>query len=298
MTLEKIKGNTYYIPGATNIGVFAYKNKNCLLIDTGINNTVARKVENSLNENNLHVKYIINTHSHMDHCGANNYFQKEYPGCVVYTSEKERLFMENPELFSNILYSVPNSFKELDRQSKPLVVDFSLEYGMNKINDEKFEIISTAGHSVGHIAVVTPEKICFLGDCIFSEGIMKKYKLPYYVSLDEGINTLTKLKEIDADYFVLSHSDRILDKDDLLRLVDLNIETIKKFENQILELLEQPQTKEGVLESIAVLNEMNPDFKEYHLDYAAVSAYISYIYEKGLIDYSASDGRVYYFTKS
>lgn len=297
MTLIKIKGSTYYIPGATNIGVYVFKNKNCLLIDSGINNTVARKIENMLNDNNLHVKYIINTHSHIDHCGANNYFQKEYPGCIVYTSENERLYMENPELFSNILYSVPNSFRELDRLTKPLVVDLSLEYGLNKINDEKFEVVNTEGHSAGHIGVVTQEKVCFLGDCIFSEDILLKYKLPYFIDLGKAINTLNKLKEIDAEYFVLSHINKILEKEELIKLVQLNIITIENFENQIIELMAQPQTRESLLESVIVLNDMSPDFGEYHLDYAAVSAYISYLNEKGLIDYSINDGKVYYFVK-
>lgn len=35
MELTKIKGNSYYINFPTNIGVYIFKNKNCLLIDTG-----------------------------------------------------------------------------------------------------------------------------------------------------------------------------------------------------------------------------------------------------------------------
>ena len=43
MELTKIKGSTYYINAPTNIGIYVFKNKNCLIIDTGINNTQARK---------------------------------------------------------------------------------------------------------------------------------------------------------------------------------------------------------------------------------------------------------------
>ena len=45
MELAKIKGNTYYVQSGTNIGVISFKNKNCMLIDTGINNTSARKLD-------------------------------------------------------------------------------------------------------------------------------------------------------------------------------------------------------------------------------------------------------------
>jgi len=34
MELIKIKGNSYYIKAHTNIGVYMFKNKNCILIDT------------------------------------------------------------------------------------------------------------------------------------------------------------------------------------------------------------------------------------------------------------------------
>ncbi len=101
MELTKINGNTYFINAPTNIGVYTYKNKNCLLIDTGINNTAARKIDNILIENKLHAKYIINTHSHIDHCGGNNYFKDNYTGSLIYSSAKEKLFMENQELRPN-----------------------------------------------------------------------------------------------------------------------------------------------------------------------------------------------------
>jgi hypothetical protein len=35
MELKKINGNSYYIPGPTNIGLFQFKDKYSLLIDTG-----------------------------------------------------------------------------------------------------------------------------------------------------------------------------------------------------------------------------------------------------------------------
>ena len=34
MELTKIKGSTYYINAPTNIGIYVFKNKNCLIIDT------------------------------------------------------------------------------------------------------------------------------------------------------------------------------------------------------------------------------------------------------------------------
>ena len=40
MELNKVNGNTYYIDNPTNIGVYLYKNKYCMMVDTGIDNGV------------------------------------------------------------------------------------------------------------------------------------------------------------------------------------------------------------------------------------------------------------------
>lgn len=294
MSLNKIKGNTYYISATTNSGVFVFKNKNCLLVDTGINNTEAKKIDQLLIENNLHPKYIINTHNHLDHCGGNTYFQKNYPGCLVYTSMREKLFMENPEFQASILSSSTPT-KGIDKNNKPLPVDFVLEYGTNKINDEKFEVISLKGHSIEQIGIITPEKVCFLGDSIFSAEILEKYSFPYLYDIDESINTLNLIKDIDADHFVISHSTDVLNKEQIIALADKNIENIEDFKNQILDLLDQPLTREDLLENITILNDLSLNFYQYHLNFGGISAFVTYLYSKGFINYSIENGKLYYF---
>ncbi|MFL0194863.1 MBL fold metallo-hydrolase [Clostridium sp. WILCCON 0269] len=297
MTLNKIKGNTYYIDGPTNCGIFTFKNRNCLIIDTGINNGEAKKIENLLLENNLHPKYIINTHSHSDHCGGNLYFKKIYPGCLVYASKGETLFMQNPDLFSSILSSCYPS-KAFIKGNKPMDVDFILDYGINKLNDEKFNIISLPGHSKDHIGIITQEKVCFLGDSIFSNEILNKYSFPYLYNIEDSLASLNIIKELDADYFVISHSEKILTKDEINNLADVNIKNIYKYKDEILDLLEQPLTREDIMENITILNELSLDFHEYHLNFSGICAFINFLYNNKLIDYSIEDGKLYYFNTS
>lgn len=296
MMLTKIKGNSYYINSVTNSGVFVFKNKNCLIIDTGSNNSDAKKIDDILIENNLHPKYIINTHNHLDHSGGNTYFQKNYPGCLVYTSLKEKLFMENQEIQAAILSS-SSPIKGIDKNNKPLTVDFVLDYGMNKINDEKFEVISLKGHSIEQIGIITPEKVCFLGDSIFSNEILEKYSFPYLYDITESINTLNSIKDIEADYFVISHANDILNSEQIKVLVDKNLKNIDNYKNQILELLDQPMTRENILENLTILNDLEFNFYQYHLNFCGVSAFISYMLSSGLIEYSIEDGNLYYFKK-
>ena len=297
MELIKIKGNTYYIDAPTNIGIYVFKNKNCLLVDTGINNSQAKKIDEILIQNNLHPKYIINTHSHVDHCGGNNYFKENYPGCLIYTSAKEKVFMENPELLSCML-SNSAPIKGLNRITKLVNVDFILDYGLNKINDEKFEVLSLKGHSHEHIGFVTPEKVCFLGDALFSAETIDKYSLPYLYSIEDSLNTLNYIKEIPCDYFIVSHSNKIIEKEELSALVDYNINNINNYIKQIVDLLDGPLSKEDILQNLTILNELPTSFTQNHLNLSSVSSFVNYLYNNDYIDCSVQDGKMYFFTKA
>lgn len=295
MELIKIKGNTYYIPAPTNIGVYVFKNKNCLLIDTGINNSQARKIEEVLVANNLHLRYIINTHSHLDHCGGNIYLKDAYPGCQVSASETEKTFMENPLLLAMILYSA-SPLRGLARSPRCFPVDFVLEPGTTRINDEKFEIIPLYGHTMGQIGIITPDWVCFLGDSIFSTGILEKYSLPYLFDIEESIATLKRLPELDACFFLLSHDEcGVVSQDDFPDLVAKNLSNIDQYLQQMLDLLDQPRTREELLEILTVLNELSMNLMEYHLLFSTVSAFIKYLHDRDLVACSVEEGRLYYY---
>lgn len=296
MELHKIKGNTYYISAPTNIGIYVFKNKFCLLIDSGINSSAAKKFDEVLKSNNLHPKYIINTHAHYDHCAGNKYFKENYSGTLISASKKERLYMENPDLHSIIPFS-SNPPKDFSETIKPIVVDHILDYGVNKINDEKFEILSLAGHSEDHIAIITPEKVCFLGDSIFSDYTLDKYSLPFLFNIDKALNSLNTLRDVDAEYFVISHGQRVLTKDELLILIDRNVDNIKRHIDDILILLDQPCTREDILQNLIILNDIKLEIYGYLIHLSSISAFITYLLDKDLIQYSIEDGKLYYFKK-
>lgn len=299
MKLVKIRGNTYYIAHNTNIGVYTYKNKNCILIDTGINNTAARKIENVLISNNLHPKYIINTHNHLDHSGGNNYFTENYPGCITYTSERERLFLEYNELFPYTFYGA-SSTKEIAKSNKPIKVDYTLKYGIEKIDGEKFETIPLRGHSIEQIGIITPDKVCFLGDGIFSPEILEKYSIPFLYDIEATLNTFKYVEEIDGDIFVISHSDKLYEKNEIKNLVDINVKWINNISEEILTILEQPHTREDLLQSIIILNEIDDsvlNFNQYHIYFSSISAFLTYLTNKNLIENHIENGKIYYYQR-
>lgn len=299
MELTKINGNSYYIDNPTNIGVYTYKNKYCMLIDTGINNSAASKVYSMLADLSLKPKYIVNTHNHPDHTGGNRFFYEHCPGCVFYASQDEKLFIENDALFSEMLYGAC-PVKELTRgnaKSKSIKVDYVLECGTVKINEEKFEIISLPGHSKGHICIGTADKVCYLGDSIFSEHTLSKYPLPFLFDIEKQLDTLETIKELDYDYYVLGHADRVYDSMQIKDLAEKNKNSIEKNINDIKELLFNPLTREELLEQMCIVNDIKLDYRDYYLCSSAIGAFIAYLYNNELLAYEVENGKLYYYVR-
>ncbi|SMB92312.1 Glyoxylase, beta-lactamase superfamily II [Desulfonispora thiosulfatigenes DSM 11270] len=297
MNLKRIHGNTYYIPGATNIGVYLFKDKYTLLVDSGINNQQTRKITEILSEHNMNVKYIINTHNHIDHTGGNSFIKEHFPGSIIYASEKEKLYIENDLLFPLYLYGgYPiNYFAKNFKRSKENLVDETIYTGINKINNEKFEIIAIPGHAEGQIGIGTRDRVVFLGDALFSEEIINKYSFPFLFNIKEQLDTYDIIGSLDYDYFVLSHGENIYDKKEINNLIEINKNNLDKYFEIIIELLNQPKTKEDLLEEITILEDLNLDLKEYYFSLSTVAAFITFLYNKEIIKYELENGKLYFY---
>ena len=299
MELIKINGNSYYIPGPTNIGVFQFKDKYTLLIDTGDNNQQARKIAELIQANNLNSKYILNTHNHIDHAGGNMFFQEHYPGSLFYTSEDEKLFLENGILFSMYLYGgMP--VNELSRhflKDKKLRVDEILTPGSCKINDEKFEIIPLPGHARGQIGVGTRDRVCYLGDALFSREIIAKYSLPFLFNIEDQLNSYKTIEELDYDFFIIGHASQVYDPAEIKDLAGFNQDKLMYYLNLALDLFSQPHTREELLEEICILEDLQLDFKEYYFSLSTTGAIIAYLHNQGELTYQLENGKLHYYKK-
>lgn len=291
----RITGKTYYIKAFTNIGVYSLADNNCLLIDTCFNKKQAKMIDQTLKKNKLQLKYIINTHAHPDHCCGNTYFQRTYPDCQVFASLAEKPFMENPYLLGAI-FSSANPLQHLDFSPSCFPVDHYLEPGVQIIDEEPLQVIPLSGHTRGQVGIITPDRVCFLGDALFSNYTLDTYALPYTFDVGESCKTLHSLFKIDADYFVISHDAQVISRDEFPSLVQRNLANFKRFKTEILELLNQPLTREDLVAKIILSNNIELNLSEYHVIQTSVSAFITYLDDQQLINYKFEEGRLYYQT--
>lgn len=130
---------------------------NALIIDPGADAGIIKKY---LRENNLSVQFIIHTHGHFDHIGADNEFQ-----VPVYIHEKDKsCLVESDKNLSAFVQGY-----DLIISSEVLILN---DNDKIELADIVLEVISTPGHTKGGICLLWRNKKCiFTGDTLFYESI-------------------------------------------------------------------------------------------------------------------------------
>jgi len=299
MQLYKINGNTYYIQAPTNLGLFQFKDKYTLLVDTGDNNQQARKISETIQAQNLNIKYVFSTHHHPDHAGGIAFLQQNYPGSLLYAGGDEHLYLANNHLFPTYLYG-GSPMRELTRhflKGQSLRIDEIVQPGPCRINDEKFEILPLSGHSPGQIGIGTRDRVCFLGDALFSREIINKYSFPFLFAIQDQLNTYELINQLDYDWFVLGHAEQVYTQAEIFDLVTINRDNLSYYLDMVRDLLTQPHTREELLEEICILQELVLDFKEYFFSLSTAGAMIAYLYDQEELTHQLENGRLYFYKK-
>ena len=116
-----------------------------------------------INEKNIKIKYIINTHGHIDHVLGNKFAKNNF-NCPLLIHIDD-LFLLNNSCAQGILYNL-----KVDKSPEP--EGFITEDLKIKLNETEINFIHTPGHSLGGVCIVDHlNKIIFSGDTIFKESI-------------------------------------------------------------------------------------------------------------------------------
>lgn len=149
-TLSEVEANCYVI-GDCESGEI-------VLIDPGFQPSDVVKF---IQSERLTVKYVINTHGHIDHIAGNREILEAFkaPLCIHQLDSK---YLEDPTKNLSLLFGMPIT-------SPP--ADILLKEGQKlELSDMSFEIIHTPGHTPGSICLKTPSYI-LTGDTLFKTSI-------------------------------------------------------------------------------------------------------------------------------
>ena len=301
MKLTNIKGNTYYIKGGTNTGVVKLDDNNALIIDPGLGGSRPGKMIELLNNNEMNISYIINTHEHGDHFEGCKQLKEFNSNIQILSSEEARIFIENPNKFAE--YSIGGKsnnffkFKMTDSINKFINVDCIIKEGYLVLNNKKVEIIKLRGHSEGSIGILTEDKVLFVGDLFVGSYILNKFDLLLLYDVKEYLNSINKIKYIDFEYMVLGHGKEIFTKLESENIINSHKNAVNKYINQVKDLLKSPISIDNLLKNIILNNNLSCNYSEYYFFRTTILSIISYLCDLNQVDYDINLGEMLYYSK-
>jgi len=284
--LQHIAGNFYYLPGVVQIGVLVAGGDG-IAIDTGVDESAARKLLKALEASNLRLAAIVNTHSHADHCGGNAFLKKR-TGVPIYAPPIEAAFIQHPILEPSYFFgAVP--FKEVAGKwlmAEPSAVDHLLGEKA-AIAGIEFECVSLLGHSIGQIGIATPE-VLWCADALMSEEILEKYKLMYVYDPEKHRQTLEKLKGMRRPWTVGAH---FLPMADPLPLIEANLKNLAAAEAAVAEAVDGPVTTEEVVARVCQRFGLTLGPELYLLNSSGVKGHLSVLQRRGRVHFAIEGSR-------
>lgn len=164
------------------------KTKEAVVIDPGDD---AENILRIIREKALIVKYIVNTHAHFDHVGANRKLKDE-TGAQLLLHEADAVVLEGSSRHAAIYNLKTTSSPPADRYVKHGDVISAGEISLS--------VLHTPGHSPGGICLVE-QGIVFTGDALFA-GSIGRTDFP-------GGDLMTLLNAIRANLMILPDETRV-----------------------------------------------------------------------------------------
>ncbi|MBQ5848580.1 MAG: MBL fold metallo-hydrolase [Treponema sp.] len=307
MAVINISDCIYYISGPTNIGIIEERlsdtKSNLYMIDSGCNTEDGKRIFTEITEyfsqKDITIKAIINTHSHADHCGANNYIQQK-TNCEIWITENEQGSLINPFLQpiiswgGNPLPEINSSYYVAEKTVPNKIINTNEK--LTLLNGIKISFINLPGHYFEMIGILCEDnnkKVLFASDGIFGRKNIGKYWIPFLYDVKEFKNSLDTISSLNADFCIPGHGEPT---SQIEETVELNKIAIISNEQCILEALKyKEQTQEDILKYVADKNEINLHIAQYMLIGCTIKAYLTFLYNEGKISYHIKENKMYWF---
>lgn len=185
--LKKFEFNPFQV----NSYVIYNENLDCIIVDPSNGEESEDKVLfEFIDKKDLQVRFIINTHGHVDHLLGLKVVKEKYR--IPFMMHPDDIFLLEGAVDYGAVFGL--SVK------KPPAVDKELSHGETvELGKEKIEFIHVPGHSPGSLVLYVPSSNFIISGDVLFNGSIGRSDLPKgnYVQLIEGIKS--KLMVLDPD---------------------------------------------------------------------------------------------------
>lgn len=240
LKLHPICGNTFAIE--TQIAllpVYRLTERDIVLLDTGFASTDRQALTETLQAHDFQVKGILCSHAHMDHAGNVQHLCNLY-GCRVGAHLIEAAIAATPDSFRRH-YGIYTSDNHGGVEECFTATDIIMPQTRQlDFCGATFDILPLPGHSGGHIGIVTPDGVAYLGDVLMDFPQLAASKMPTTQFLRLDLESKRSLYDLQARAYVVAHKAVFRDIHDL---IDANIRCLEGKVQTILDTLQGSPTR-------------------------------------------------------
>ena len=284
--LIHITGNSYYIQSPSKMGLVKLNDTDVCLIDSGNDKDAGRKVRQLLDANGWHLTAIYNTHSNADHIGGNRYLQGQTK-CRIYAQGIECDITRHPVLEPAFLYG---GFPPKDLRHKFLMAQESDAQELTPaVLPEGFELLQLPGHFFHMVGFRSPDDVVYLADCLSSRETLDKYQIGFLYDVAAYLDTLERVKTMQAAAFVPAHAQVT---EDIAPLAQYNIDKVHEIADHMVELCAEPVMFEELLKKLFDDYGLTLTFEQYVLVGSTVKSYLAWLKDTGRLTALFEDNRL------
>ena len=276
MELKQIGSKTFCIEHDTNIGIHFTDDGRMYLIDTGSEGD-GEKIDEILSREGWVPSCIINTHTHIDHIGGNEFLMRKY-GIPAYCTDYDMAFAHYSELEAAYMNGGYPAEKLRTIFAHPGMIGFR---SIEKETPDGIDWTYLPGHSFGMIGIRTSDNIWFLGDSYLSRSFLKQYTFGFIYNVEAYIDTLKKLKEFKGALFVPSHG---IIETDIVPTLEQNLRSVAEMCSMICETCREYRGQDEILQQMYERLRMHARPAQHALLSSTVKSYLTYLQDRNKLE--------------
>ena len=146
---------------------------------------------------------------------------------------------------------------------------------------EGFELLPLPGHFFDMVGFRAPEDVVYLADCLSSRETLEKYRIGFIYDVGAYLETLERVKTMEAKIFVPAHAEAT---EDIAPLAQYNIDVVLEIAERICNLCKEPMMFEALLQKLFTEYQLTMNFEQYVLVGSTVRSYLTWLKESGRLE--------------
>ncbi len=251
MKCIELEPGSFHLQSGSNMGL-VIRDAQTLLIDTGLDETAARRALRIIDEKGANLQAIFVTHAHADHFGGAHFLQQRLD-VPLYAPALEAAMMENPIIEPLYLFGGAAPISELRQKftlAEPCEVTHRVEAGTMEVCGFQVDVVPLPGHALNQVGVVIDETI-FCADAVFPKETIEKHKVLFCVDLDETLRTLRDLPNQPYRYFAPGHGQAYATGPAIEQICNANHDCLETVRERVYNALRQPKETSALVQEVS-----------------------------------------------